>query len=367
MVDAAVRALVLTTDAFGGHGGVAKYNRDFLTALCSHPSMSEVVAIPRVAMHATGPVPAGLRFVTDGLGSKAGFLYTVARELARLETFDAVFCGHINLLAPALAAAVRFRVPIILWVYGVDVWKRPNHFAPHGCAHINGFVSISRVTAERFHSWAPISGKREWIIPNAIELDRFSPGPKSPALLDRYKLHGKTVLVTLGRLVSSERLKGFDEVLNVLPRLLTTHPDLAYLIVGDGSDKARLVDKARSLGVADRVVFAGRIPESEKVDHYRLADAFAMPSQQEGFGFVFLEALACGIPVVAGNIDGGREAVRQGELGSLVDPRDPADVVRGIEEALAKPKGIVPEGLRYFAFPNFASRVHAFVDDVRGR
>jgi phosphatidylinositol alpha-1,6-mannosyltransferase len=290
----------------------------------------------------------------------------LARELVQLKTFDTVFCGHINLLAPALAAGLRFRVPVFLLVYGIDVWTRPNYFAPHGCAHIDGFVSISRITADRFHSWAPLAGKREWIIPNAIELDRFAPGSKPPALLDRYGLHGRTVLVTLGRLVSAERMKGIDEVLDVMPTLLATRPNLTYLVVGGGSDKARLEKKAQTLGISKHVVFTGEIAEAEKADHYRLADAYVMPSQGEGFGFVFLEALASGIPVVASMIDGGREAVRQGELGSLVDPRNPVDIIRGIEEALARPTGVVPEGLNYFAFPNFTSRVHAFVDDVIG-
>jgi glycosyltransferase involved in cell wall biosynthesis len=89
-----------------------------------------------------------------------------------------------------------------------------------------------------------------------------------------------------------------------------------------------------------------------------------MPSRGEGFGFVFLEALACGCPVVASKIDGGREAVRDGELGTLVDPQDTKDIERGVEEALAKPKGVVPSGLGYFAFPNFTGRVHEFLDDL---
>ncbi len=98
--------------------------------------------------------------------------------------------------------------------------------------------------------------------------------------------------------------------------------------------------------------------------HYRLADAYVMPSRGEGFGFVFLEALACGVPVVASCIDGGREAVRDGALGTLVDPREPSDVIRGIEHALAQPTGQVPLGLKYFAFENFTARVHAFLGDI---
>ena len=78
----------------------------------------------------------------------------------------------------------------------------------------------------------------------------------------------------------------------------------------------------RDLDLNSRVVFTGFIPESEKADHYRLADAYAMPSWGEGFGFVFLEAMACGVPVVASAIDGGKEAVLDGKLGFVVNRRD---------------------------------------------
>jgi glycosyltransferase involved in cell wall biosynthesis len=168
--------------------------------------------------------------------------------------------------------------------------------------------------------------------------------------------------MTVGRLVPAERYKGFDEVLDALPRLLREFPDLVYIIGGDGSDRERLERKAQQLAVERSVVFTGFIPEAEKAAHYRVADAFVMASRGEGFGFVFLEAIATGIPTVASSIDGGREAVRDGMLGILVDPGEPEDVVRGIREALARPKG-VPAGLDYFAYPNFERRLHAAMSE----
>ena len=73
---------------------------------------------------------------------------------------------------------------------------------------------------------------------------------------------------------------------------------------------------------AAEVTFTSVVPEAEKADHYRLADAFVMPGRGEGFGIVYLEAMACGIPVLGSRLDAGREALRQGELGILVDPDD---------------------------------------------
>jgi len=141
-------------------------------------------------------------------------------------------------------------------------------------------------------------------------------------------------------------------------------PPIAYLIVGDGKDRARLEAKAQALGVGDRVVFTGFIPEAEKADHYRLADAFVMPGRGEGFGFVFLEALACGIPVVGSLLDGSREALRGGALGILVDPRRPDEIQAGVLKALQQPPGVVPPGLDYFSFENFEKRCHRILRQV---
>jgi glycosyltransferase involved in cell wall biosynthesis len=148
-----------------------------------------------------------------------------------------------------------------------------------------------------------------------------------------------------------------------MPRLIARIPNLAYLVVGDGDDRARLQARARAAGLEDRVIFTGRISEAEKVAHYRLADVYVMPSRGEGFGFVFLEAMACGVPVVASGIDGGREAVRDGQLGVLVDPTSPDEIERGIVAALERPRD-VPSGLDYFSFEHFAVRVHAWLSSV---
>ena len=130
-------------------------------------------------------------------------------------------------------------------------------------------------------------------------------------------------------------------------------------MAGEGPDRNRLHQKARSLGVGDKVIFTGWIPESEKADHFRLADLYVMPSHGEGFGFVLLEAMACGIPVVASRTDGGREALRNGMLGDLVDPKNREQLVEAVLRGLEKPTGAIPAGLEYFSSDQFEKRVHA--------
>lgn len=203
----------------------------------------------------------------------------------------------------------------------------------------------------------PLRAKQA-ILPNAIRAESYGLGPKSPQLVQKYGLAGRRVIMTLGRMDPRERAKGFDEIIDVMPRLAQHSPDVIYLCSGDGGDKERLQAKAKANRVEDRVVFPGRIPEHEKADYFRLADAYVMPSRWEGFGFVVLEALACGIPVVASTADGTREAVMDGKLGLLADPSDPEGLERAILAALRRPKS-VPDGLEYFSFSRFKERLQS--------
>jgi phosphatidylinositol alpha-1,6-mannosyltransferase len=212
--------------------------------------------------------------------------------------------------------------------------------------------------------WACLSVSKYTLLPNAIHLDRYSVAPRNLDLAARYDLGGFRVIMTLARLPDKERYKGVDEVMEILPALMKDIPHLKYLVVGEGNDRPRLMEKASALGLGDHVIFTGMIPETEKADHFRLADAFVMPGRGEGFGFVFLEALACGIPVVGSLLDGSREALRGGELGELADPSDPESILMCIQRALAQPR-CVPAGLSYFAWPNFQHRLAEAVHCIK--
>ena len=125
---------------------------------------------------------------------------------------------------------------------------------------------------------------RAFILPNCVDLDQFQPQQRDVTLVQRYGLQSSRVILTIGRLASQERYKGFDEVIDVMPRLLKRFPNLKYLVVGDGPDRPRLEAKVAALGLSDKVIFAGYIPESEKVAHYNLADAYVMPSRGRASG-----------------------------------------------------------------------------------
>jgi glycosyltransferase involved in cell wall biosynthesis len=110
---------------------------------------------------------------------------------------------------------------------------------------------------------------------------------------------------------------------------------LSYLIVGKGNDTERVQALAAELGMADCLTLCGFVPDEELADHYRLANVYAMPSDGEGFGIVFLEAMACGIPVLAGNLDGSVDALADGKLGQLVDPRSIEAIADGLVALLS--------------------------------
>lgn len=349
-----MRVLLLTTDAYGGHGGIALYNRDIAEALAEMPEIDEVVVIPRNVPLPPESIPGKVRFLPQAAGSKLRYILGALSEARR--DFDLVICGHINLLPLAVLLNLQIRAPLALMVYGIDVWKPPGGLTRRWMKKASAVWSISAITRDRMNAWAGLPASKYVLLPNAIHLERYGMEEKRVDLVEHHQLQGCKCIMTLARLSAAERYKGIDEVLEVMPSLLKTEPALKYLLAGDGDDRPRLEAKAASLGLADRVIFTGMVKEADKADLFRLADTFVMPGRGEGFGFVFLEALACGVPVVGSKVDGSREALRDGMLGELVDPVDPASIRQSILAALSRPKGI-PEGLSYFAWPAFASRV----------
>jgi len=351
------RILMLTPDAHGSLGGIAQYNVDLLNAMDALPSVASVEVHPLEVTRAMGPIPDKVIYALPRGGGKLGYILRALRRAFFGPPCDLVWCGHVNLLGPAYVLAKLRRVPLVLAVYGIDVWRpTPNPVANVLAHRADLVVSISEVTLKRFRSWSPIPDDRTAILPNAITLADYAMGPRSDDLVEKFSLAGRRVLMTFGRLVGRARAKGFDEVLDLMPRLIQRHLDLVYLIAGTGPDAERLEQRARALGLADHVRFTGFVPDDRKADYFRLADVYVMPSRGEGFGFVILEAMACGIPVIASTVDGGFEAVLEGRLGRAVDPDDGDALEAAIVAALAEPKAI-PADLSHFEHRAFTARL----------
>jgi phosphatidylinositol alpha-1,6-mannosyltransferase len=149
-------------------------------------------------------------------------------------------------------------------------------------------------------------------------------------------LTGKRVIVTVGRLVDR---KGHDMIIRALPKVLNDIPETVYLIVGRGPTEERLQALAREVGVENHIVFCGFVPEAELLAHYHAGDVFAMPNREvrgdtEGFGIVFVEAGACGKPVIAGRSGGAVEVVAEGVTGFLVNPLDVHEIAETLTTLL---------------------------------
>jgi glycosyltransferase involved in cell wall biosynthesis len=278
--------------------------------------------------------------------------------------FDGIVCGHINLLPAAVIAAAVQRVPLALVIHGIDAWQPPPIPAIRWLLQrVHSVVSVSEFTRSRFLTWSDVSADDVCVIPNCIDPALFGPGPKPESLLDRYALRDRQVLLTVSRLDSRERYKGHDQVIEALPRLALEFPRISYLVVGTGDDLARLSARAQALGVHDRVVFAGHVSEDEKHAHYLVSDVYVMPGRGEGFGIVYLEALASGIPVVASALDASREIVVDSGLGTLADPDSVDSIVDAVSVAVRSGRrGTVPD-LSRFSRERFAS----FWEQVVGR
>lgn len=360
-----MRILVLVNDAFGGIGGMAQFNRDFLKALCAYPDGQEVVCIGFLKPNFTQPHPENLVFVQESRGRKLRFVTAVLKTIFKRPAFDLIICSYLQFLPLACLAKLFLRCPLLLAVYGLEAW-RPSRklWIRLLVKKIDAFLSISEITRRRFLEWAKLRNPRGFIFPPAVDLTVFGPAPKNEELSRRYGLANKKILLTVGRLAGQARGKGFDEILESLPALHQAVPDIAYLIVGEGEDRRRLEQKAKDLGIRDLVVFAGYVPEQEIADHYRLADVYVMPSSGEGFGIVFLEAMACGIPVIAGKFDGGREALRNGKWGILVDPEKPVEIKNAVLEVLGRRDKTVPKGLEEFDYVHFEGRLHDHLDEL---
>jgi phosphatidylinositol alpha-1,6-mannosyltransferase len=355
--------LMLLTDGFGSIGGIAKFNSDFLRALDGCSLVQRVHALPR---HVSAPIedsiPESVVYDRAGAKGKLAFALRLARHAWCGGQMDLMVCGHLHLLPAAWLVARLRGARLVLIVHGVEAWTPSRRcLANRLTRRLDAFIAVSQHSAERFIRWSKLPMDRAFILPNCVDLDRFRPLQRDASLVARYNLQSSKVILTVGRLASAERYKGFDQVIELMPKLLERFPTLKYLIVGEGDDRHRLEAKAAALGVSGHVLFTGQISESEKVAHYNLADAYVMPSTGEGFGIVLIEAAACGIPVVGSQTDGSREALLDGRLGRLVDPRNAFALLEAVTAILEDrcPRQRI-DIVNTYSVPNFRARVGAW-------
>ena len=327
-------------------------------ALLPHPFL------PETRFHFAGKYPLQVR-------TPAYACQLLSQGLLQSPTL--VIATHVNFSVAAYWLKRLGGVPYWIVAHGLESWNIERPALKKALAYADKIISVSDYTRDRLLKEQNLAPEQISLLPNTFDESSFAIADKPEYLLKRYGLQpNQPIILTVGRLDQIDRYKGYDKILRALPKIRTYFPNIHYLLVGSGSDRSRVESLIQQLDLADCVTLTGFVPDSELTDHYNLCDVFAMPSKGEGFGIVYLEALACGKATLGGNQDGALDALCHGKLGALVDPDNGSEIAHTLIQILAGdyPNPIIyqPEKLRQqtidtFGFENFQSTLAGLMSD----
>jgi len=267
----------------------------------------------------------------------------VLKTILKSDKPDIVIISHINLaIIGLLMKMTNPKCKVWLIAHGIEVWRPLSQLKNLLLKHCDKIICVSSFTKQQMIKRHKSDPAICTVLNNVI--DPFMKLPitftKPVNLLKRYQLTGKEpILFTLTRLASTEQYKGHDQVIKVISRLKIKFPDVKYILSGkyDHKEEIRIQKLITAYDVSEQIILTGFIDESELTDHFLLADLFVLPSKKEGFGIVFIEALACGLPVVCGNSDGSVDAICNGALGKAINADDLIELEGAITEYLKIP------------------------------
>ncbi len=308
--------------------------------------------------------------------AKARFLIRALGLAARWRP-DLAICTHVGLAPVARLIRGVFRCPYWVAAHGIEVWGHLPYGKRAGLRGADKILAFSEFTRRRLIDRHNVPPARTEVFPPGFDGDLLAVPPDRNKLAGLEK--GKTIL-TVGRLAAAEQYKGQDVVLRAMPEVLAKVPDAAYLIAGDGDDRPRLEALARELGIQRHVFFLGHLNRAELAACYPACDVFALPARVElddrapkgeGFGIVYLEAMAFGKPVVGPNSGAPAEFIRHGEHGLLVDPEDPARVAQALIDLLTSPESAGRMGraarewvTHHYSYSRFCERLRQMLNEL---
>jgi len=288
----------------------------------------------------------GREFVFTGCERGKGKFIAAALKAARRKA-KLVLAGHPN-LAP-VARLMKFAAPrmkSIVCTHGIEVWEPMPWMRRSSLQKANLVLAPSRYTADHVQADQGVAAERLRVLPWALD-------PQFEALVANATKSGVPaefpkgrVILTVGRWLTSERYKGMDTLVTALPKLLTRWPELQLVAVGEGDDKNWLAGLADEHGVRRHVHFLSGLSYAQLAACYAACEVFALPSRGEGFGLVYLEAMACGKPVIGGAHGGAPEVIEDGVTGYLVQHGDAVQLATSIETLLANPEIAAEMGRR---------------------
>ncbi len=255
--------------------------------------------------------------------------------LAIFQRPSIVISTHVNYATACYVLKLITGTPYWVVAHGLEVWNIENKMTKLALQKADKIISVSNYTRQRLLEETDIEPEKIVVLPNTFDAKQFEIKPKPTHLLKRYNLKDEQpVILTVTRLGRMAKYKGYDQIIHALVKVRSQIPDVRFILAGKGDDLPRIKTLVNSLNLQDSITIAGFIPDEELCAHYNLCDVFAMPSKGEGFGIVYLEALACGKPVLAGNQDGSIDPLAQGKLGCLVDPDNVEEIADNLIQIL---------------------------------
>ncbi|BAZ03607.1 glycosyltransferase family 4 protein [Calothrix sp. NIES-3974] len=369
-------------ELFASKGGIQVYSYFFLQALQKlypHSQFSVFVKHDK-KIPENQPYLSNTRFNFSGAYPSKIRTPCFAAKLigkALLSRPDLVISTHLNFAQAAYWLNRVIGTPYWVVAHGIDAWDIQSFSLIKALHNAEQILCVSNFTRDVLIKQQNCNPDKLSILFNTFDYNRFQKGSKPEHLLRRYNLKAEQkIILTVARLSKAEGYKGYDSILNALPQIRKYIPDVHYVLVGKGDDRPRIEEIISRLDLKDCVTLTGYIPDEELNDYYNLCDVFAMPSKKEGFGIVYLEALSCGKPVLAGNQDGAQDALCQGELGVLVNPDDIEAIATKLINILQRtypnpllyqPQTLREKAIEQFGFESFQSRLdmllkHKFAD-----
>lgn len=319
---------LLTLQTFSTTGGIQK-----MTRTLAH-SLYEIAQVNKWAFKLWSVYDKGSDLMAQYLPAEnfKGFNVTrktfVARSLKLAVRSDIIIISHINMAVIGLAIkTLNPKCNVWLIAHGIEVWRPLTLGKKMLLKRCDKIICVSNFTKQEMIRWHKIEAQKCIVLNNAVDPFMKLPASfeKPQYLMDRYGLKPQDqVLFTLTRLATTEQYKGYEQVIKVISKLKLKFPNIKYILSGqyDAVEQCRINQLIDAHNIADAVILTGFVNERELVDHFLVADLFVLPSKKEGFGIVFIEALACGLPVICGNVDGSLDAIRNGELGKAINPDD---------------------------------------------
>jgi glycosyltransferase involved in cell wall biosynthesis len=242
---------------------------------------------------------------------------------------DYIVCGHLHFSPIALMAKLTLGIPYSLSLYGIEAISIVGLGYKKAVISADRVIVISEYTKRLVDRQFSLLPEKYFMLISSVDENAFNIIPNKEALKVKYGMGRGPIVLTLSRLSSGEE-KGQHRVLAAFQDVLSVYPDAKYLVVGPGADHRMDAVLASHPSLRSNLIYFGPATDEQKLELYNLCDVFILPSKNEGFGIVFIEALGCGTPVIASDAYGCREALRGGRLGRLVDP----DSSRAISDAI---------------------------------